>query len=114
MSSPVMNLCNLIEDIKTNITDAQYMAMLEQLRKLHNEYTWNLPSELRLATPDKVIRLAHNIIRSGVKNPGKLAHILKKKGFQYNMYFYESFKEWMNDIDVNINNNVATIVWPSA
>ena len=110
MSSPVMNLCNLIEDIKTKITDAQYMGMLEQLRKLHNEYTWNLPAGFRVATPNKVIRLVHSIIRSGVKNPGKLAHILTKKGFAYDTYLYESFKEWMTDIGVNINDNIATIV----
>ena len=109
MSSPVMALCNLIEDIKTNITDAQYMEMLEQLRKVHREYSWNLPADFRLATPDKVQRLAYSIVRSGVNNPGKLAHILRKKGYTYDEYLYESFKEWMNDIGILINNNTLTI-----
>ena len=109
MIAPVMALCNLIEEIKTKITDAQYMAMLEQLRKIHSEYTWNFQSEPHLVTPDKVIRLTHSIIRSGVKNPGKLAHILRKKGFGYDTFLYNSFKEWMNDISVTVNNNTVTI-----
>ena len=109
MSSPVMALCNLIEDIKTNITDAQYMEMLEQLRKIHREYTWDFPADFRLATPDKVQRLAYSIIRSGVTNPGKLAHILRTKGYTYDQYLYESFKEWMLDIGVNIYDNTVFI-----
>lgn len=110
MTSPVMALCNLIEDIKTNITDAQYMEMLEQLRKVHGEYTWNLPTDSRLATPEKVSRLTYSIIRSGVTNPGKLAHILSKKKFTYDKYLYNSFKEWMNDLSVSIDNNTVTIL----
>ena len=109
MASPVMALCNLIEDIKTKITDAQYMEMLEQLRKVHREYSWNLPSDYRLATPDKVQRLAYSIVRSGVTNPGKLAHILRTKGFTYDEYLHTSFKEWMNDIGVNIFNNTVSL-----
>lgn len=109
MASPVMTLCNLIEDIKTNITDAQYKEMLEQLQKVHNEYTWELPPNFRLSTPDKVIGLVYSIIRSGVKNPGKLAHILKKKGHSYDQYLHESFKEWMADIGVIIHNNNLVI-----
>ncbi len=110
MASPVMALCNLIEDIKTNITDAQYIAMLEQLRKLHNEYTWNLPENFRLATPYKVVGLVFSIIRSGVNNPGKLAYILKKKGYVHEQFLYESFKEWMADIGVTIHNNTLLVI----
>lgn len=109
MASPVMSLCNLIEDIKTNITDAQYMEMLEQLRKIHREYTWELPPDLRLSTPDKVMRLTYSIIRSGVTNPGKLAHILRTKGYTYDDYLYVSFKEWMNDIGVLVQSNTVSI-----
>lgn len=109
MASPVMALCNLIEDIKTKITDAQYMEMLEVLRKVHNEYSWNLRAGFRFPTPNKVSRLAYSIIRSGVTNPGQLAHILSEKGYTYDNYLYGSFKEWMSDISVHIENDTVTI-----
>jgi hypothetical protein len=105
MTTPVMNLCNLIEDVKSNLTDAQYMAMLEELRTIHTDYTWNNRPDVRLVTPIKVIALAHNIVRCGVQNPGQLAYILNKKGFWYQQYLYESFKEWMHDIGILIINN---------
>lgn len=105
MTSPVMKLCSLIEDVKLNLTDAQYMAMLGELRTIHTDYTWNLHPEARIVTPMEVIKLAHNIVRSGVNNPGQLAYILKKKGFAYEHYLYISFKEWMNDIGISIVNN---------
>ena len=106
MSSPVMTLCNLIEDIKTKITDAQYMEMLDQLRIIHNEHN---DHDFRLPTPEKVKRLAYSIVRSGVKNPGQLAYILSKKGYTYDEYMYESFKEWMQDIGVTLRNNQVEI-----
>lgn len=107
MSSPVMNLCSLMEDIKTRITDAEYMAMLEQLKRLHHEYTWNFT--FRHETDERVIRLVYSIITSGCNNPGKLAHVLKKKGFTYSDYLHSSFKEWMLTMGVNVQNNTATI-----
>lgn len=102
-----MTLCNLIEEIKQNITDAQYMSMLEELRKIHHGYTWNFT--YRHDTPDRVVRLIKNIVRSGVSNPGKLAHILRGKGHSYEDYLYESFGEWMCDIGIHINNNTITL-----
>ncbi len=109
MASPVMELRNLIEDIKTKITDAQYIKMLEQLREIHNNYTSRLPAGFRLSTPVKVSKLAYSVVRSGVTNPGQLAHILKKKGFACENYLHESFKEWMNDIGIQVHNNTVTI-----
>jgi len=107
MSTPVMNMCSLIEDIKTRIKDAEYIAMLEQLKRLHHEYTWNFT--FRHETPEKVTRLVYSIINSGCTNPGKLAHILSKKGFNYSDYLHESFKEWMITLGVSIQNNTAII-----
>lgn len=109
MTTPVMKLCSLIEDIKTNITDAQYMEMLEELRNIHNEYTLER-TDIRLCTPRKVARLAYSIIRSGVTNPGHLSYILRSKGYSHDNYLYDSFGEWMASIGIQITHNTASIM----
>lgn len=81
------------------------MALLEELRTIHNEYSWNMHPEMRLLTSERVIALAHNIVRSGVRNPGQLSYILKKKGHKYEDYLYTQFGEWMDDIGISIVNN---------
>ena len=106
-----------IEDIKETLPDAIYMSMLENLQTLHREI--REPPEI----PELVISMEHmhlgdeylyNLIRNIVgrrdMNAGHLCQILRRKGYSPQIMGYESFKEWMEDLDIHIENNI--IVFP--
>ena len=111
------SLLGHIEEIKETLPDATYMSMLENLQTLHREI--REPPEI----PELVISMEHmhlgdeylyNLIRNIVgrrnMNAGHLSQILRRKGYSPQIMGYESFKEWMEDLHIHIENNI--IVFP--
>ena len=117
------NLLGHIEDIKQSIPDAKYMDMLSNLHALHREITQEQTSggetnedislnldRLHLAD-EYIYNLIRNIVgRNTSMNAGHLSQILRRKGYSPQNMGYESFKEWMQDLHIHIENNL--IVFP--
>lgn len=116
MASPVMNIVGILEDIKHQITDAQYKDILENLQLLHRppinqDVLLTEVIEARLIrTEPEVTRLIYAIVNSKQMNGGKLAYVLDQKGHHYSDYYFESFRDWMAENGVSLTGNVASIV----
>ena len=111
------SLLGHIEDIKETLPDATYMKMLENLQTLHKQI------KPQPVISDLVISMEHmhlgdeylyNLIRNIVgrrdMNAGHLSQILRRKGYSPQLMGYESFKEWMEALHIQIENNI--IVFP--
>ena len=111
MSSHVMKIVDIVEDIKTQISDLQYKNILESLGELHRlENVRSLEVTYVVRTEPYVTRLIYSIVRSKNMNGGKLAYILNEKGFHFSDYFFQSFKDWMAENGVSVQGRHCAIV----
>lgn len=119
MSSQVMKIVDILEDIKTQISDSQYKDILEILGEIHRlEHARVLDETLEqirqapiVRTEPEVTKLIYSIVQSKDMNGGKLAYILNEKGFHYSDYYFESFKQWMAENGVCVQGRFARIVY---
>ena len=113
MSSHVMKIVNIIEDIKTQISDSQYKDILESLGELHkleNARSVEETLEWVIRTEPNVTRLIYSIVQSKQMNGGKLAYILNEKGFHFSDYYFRSFKDWMAENGVSVQGRHCVVV----
>ena len=113
-----MKIVDILEDIKTQISDSQYKDILENLGEIHRlEHARTLNETLEqirqapiVRTESEVTKLIYSIVQSKNMNGGKLAYILKEKGFHYSDYYFESFKQWMAENGVSVQGRFARVV----
>ena len=118
-----MKIVDILEDIKTQISDSQYKDILENLGEIHLAEIHRLEharaldetlEEIRQApivrTEPDVTKLIYSIVQSKDMNGGKLAYILKEKGYHYSDYYFESFKQWMAENGVSVQGRFAKVV----
>ena len=118
MSSQVMKIVDILEDIKTQISDSQYKDILDNLGEIHRlEHARRLNETLEqirqapiVRTEPDVTKLIYSIVQSKDMNGGKLAYILKEKGLHYSDYYFESFKQWMAENGVSVQGRFAKVV----
>ena len=118
MSSHVMKIVDIIEDIKTQISDSQYKDILESLGELHRlENARSIEETLErirespvIRTEPEVTRLIYAIVQSKQMNGGKLAYILNEKGFHFSDYYFRSFKDWMAENGVSVQGRHCVVV----
>ena len=118
MSSQVMKIVDILEDIKTQISDSQYKDILENLgdiyrleclRPLCETLEQNRQAPV-IRTHAEVTKLIYSIVQSKPMNAGKLAHILNEKGLHFSDYYFESFKQWMAENGVSVHGRFARVV----